>query len=145
MFSCEFCEISKNTFFTEHLWATATEDSLAHFAVPLNYEIILTSLKNKLRCYLFLVILPALRTAFSKNLNSQIIALRHSHFRNTYYLQGRFERFWKGGALYVGHHGWPKKKILSFKWSKKAKIILETKAFGEIFLSVFPNFLHLHI
>ena len=24
MFSCEFCEISKNTFFTEHLWATAS-------------------------------------------------------------------------------------------------------------------------
>ena len=23
MFSCEFCEISKNTFFTEHAWATA--------------------------------------------------------------------------------------------------------------------------
>ena len=23
MFSCEFCEISKSTFFTEHLWATA--------------------------------------------------------------------------------------------------------------------------
>ena len=23
MFSCEFCQISKNTFFTEHLWATA--------------------------------------------------------------------------------------------------------------------------
>ena len=23
MFSCEFCEISKNTFFTEHVWATA--------------------------------------------------------------------------------------------------------------------------
>ena len=23
MFSCEFCEISKNTFFTEHLWMTA--------------------------------------------------------------------------------------------------------------------------
>ena len=22
LFSCEFCEISKNTFFTEHLWAT---------------------------------------------------------------------------------------------------------------------------
>ena len=22
--SCEFCEISKNTFFTEHLWATAS-------------------------------------------------------------------------------------------------------------------------
>ena len=25
MFSCEFCEISKNTFFTEHLWTTASE------------------------------------------------------------------------------------------------------------------------
>ena len=23
--SCEFCEISKNTFFTEHLWATASK------------------------------------------------------------------------------------------------------------------------
>ena len=28
MFSCEFCEISKNTFFTEHLWATASALSL---------------------------------------------------------------------------------------------------------------------
>ena len=24
VFSCEFCEISKNTFFTEHLWAAAS-------------------------------------------------------------------------------------------------------------------------
>ena len=24
LFSCEFCEISKNTFFTEHFWATAS-------------------------------------------------------------------------------------------------------------------------
>ena len=24
VFSCEFCEISKNTFFTEHLWATSS-------------------------------------------------------------------------------------------------------------------------
>ena len=26
MFSCEFCEISKNTFFTEHVWVTAFEN-----------------------------------------------------------------------------------------------------------------------
>ena len=26
--SCEFCEISKNSFFTEHLWATASEEHL---------------------------------------------------------------------------------------------------------------------
>ena len=25
MYSCEFCEISKDTFLTEHLWATAFE------------------------------------------------------------------------------------------------------------------------
>ena len=25
LFSCEFCEIFKNTFLTEHLWATAFE------------------------------------------------------------------------------------------------------------------------
>ena len=25
VFSCEFCDISKNTFFTEHLWTTASE------------------------------------------------------------------------------------------------------------------------
>ena len=24
VFSCEFCQISRNTFFTEHLWATAS-------------------------------------------------------------------------------------------------------------------------
>ena len=26
VFSCEFCEISKNAFLTEHLWATASEN-----------------------------------------------------------------------------------------------------------------------
>ena len=25
VFSCKFCEISQNTYFTEHLWATASE------------------------------------------------------------------------------------------------------------------------
>ena len=25
MFSCQFCEISKNNVFTEHLWVTASE------------------------------------------------------------------------------------------------------------------------
>ena len=26
------------------------------------------------------------------------------------------------GGLYVDRHGWPTKKILGFRWSKKAKI-----------------------
>ena len=28
VFSCEFCEVSKSTFFTEHLWATVSEAGL---------------------------------------------------------------------------------------------------------------------
>ena len=48
----------------------------------------------------------------------------------------------KNSAFYVGHHGWPTKKILGFRWSKKTKIMLESKAFGEKFLSVFSNFPH---
>ena len=32
VFSCEFFEISKNTFFTEHVWATASE-----FSKTVNY------------------------------------------------------------------------------------------------------------
>ena len=38
MFSCEFCEISKNTFYTEHLWTTASE----HF-----YAGIIKDVKNE--------------------------------------------------------------------------------------------------
>ena len=39
----------------------------------------------------------------------------------------------KGGeeVLYVGHHGWPTKKILGFRQSKKAKITLETISFQQ--------------
>ena len=29
MFSCEFCEISKNNFFTEHFWATASASRIS--------------------------------------------------------------------------------------------------------------------
>ena len=28
VFSCEFCKISKNTSFTEHMWETASEEDL---------------------------------------------------------------------------------------------------------------------
>ena len=34
-----------------------------------------------------------------------------------------------GGALYVGHHGLPVKKILGFRYSKKPEITLETVSF----------------
>ena len=50
----------------------------------------------------------------------------------------------KRGALYVSHHGWSTMKILGFRWSKKAKLTLETKAFDETFFSIFSNFLHFY-
>ena len=31
VFFCEFCEISKSTFFTEHLWTTASETNTRFF------------------------------------------------------------------------------------------------------------------
>ena len=35
----------------------------------------------------------------------------------------------KKRALYVAHHGWPGKKIIGFRWSKKAKITLKSISF----------------
>ena len=44
----------------------------------------------------------------------------------------------KWGALCVGHHGWPTKKMLGLRWSKKAKITLETISFWEnVSISIF--------
>ena len=37
-FSCEFCEISKNTFFTEHLWATAFVFSVSKLYFSVYYK-----------------------------------------------------------------------------------------------------------
>ena len=45
-------------------------------------------------------------------------------------LRGGSRDFEKRG-LYVGHHGWPMKKFLGCRWSKKAKITLETKDFWQ--------------
>ena len=38
VFSCEFCEISKDTFFTEHLRATASKANTADAFMPLIFE-----------------------------------------------------------------------------------------------------------
>ena len=42
---------------------------------------------------------------------------------------GAYPEILKKGVLYMGHHGWPTKKILGFRWSKKVKITLETITF----------------
>ena len=52
--------------------------------------------------------------------------------------QRRIQR--KKGALYVGHHGWSKKKSLVLRWSKKAKITLDIVSFLQnIYFSIFKS------
>ena len=48
MFSCEFCEIPKNTFFTEHLWPTASERTFEICLVVVNeFWVRLQDVKNE--------------------------------------------------------------------------------------------------
>ena len=35
--TCEFCEISKNTFLTEHVWATASDFRIFSFVIILTF------------------------------------------------------------------------------------------------------------
>ena len=61
--------------------------------------------------------------------NKQVTCCSYQFFYCT--SQGRIQRFLKDGALYVGHHGWPAKKILGFRWSEKVEITLETISFWQ--------------
>ena len=57
--------------------------------------------------------------------------------------QGLIQTFWEVAALYVSHHGWATKKILGFRWSKKANITLETLSFWQnISISIFSIFIY---
>ena len=84
----------------------------------------------------------SLTKSFSQNISDLMLKILQSQLTelvvilNT--LQGWIQGFWKGVALYDCHHGWPEKKILGFRWSKKAKIMLETISFWQnISLSIF--------
>ena len=39
VFSCEFCEISKNTFLTEHVWATASDELIFPFQTTAKLQV----------------------------------------------------------------------------------------------------------
>ena len=47
------------------------------------------------------------------------------------------ENLKSGGGALCRPRGLADEENFRFRWSKKAKIMLETKAFGETFLSVF--------
>ena len=102
--------------------------SLCHFEVIICYHINLICIFSFKSAYKYLLIHSSM--------------VHQTYDKYVIWVQGWIQRFWKRGTLYVGHHGWLTKKLLSFRWSKKAKRTLETKVFGETFLSVFSNFLH---
>ena len=78
---------------------------------------------------------PTRNGLFWRGLNLKIFQGILSHLHR---IQGRIQRFLKGGTLYVGHRGWPAKKILGFRWSKKAEVTLETISFWQnISISIF--------
>ena len=146
MFSCEFCKISKNIFFTEHLRATAPEDlaclrsatllkkGLWHRCFPVNFVNFLRTpiFREHLR---WLLLLRGNIGVFCELLSQFPVRWERGQKSTPY--QGRIQRFWKG-RLCVGHHGWPAKKVLDFRWSKKAEIALKTINFWQnIYISIF--------
>ena len=52
-----------------------------------------------------------------------------------YSSQWRDPEILKRVALHFGHHGWPMKEILGFRWSKKDKITLKTLTFCAKYFS----------
>ena len=66
--SCEFCEISKNTFFTEHIWTTASIAAMEHLGhkdlVIISYVIVF--LKKNLQNNENLEIIKVFTKAFVK-------------------------------------------------------------------------------
>ena len=53
VFSCEFCEISKNTFFTEHVWATASIKSVCMSVMLHIYRNLFQNLRSTLKPFSF--------------------------------------------------------------------------------------------
>ena len=97
MFSCEFCEISKNTFFTEHFWMAASGNkslvlssscqiySLVWFALQVSswqkvyYSSDLSSMTFfKCLClrYTWIFFVSALVTSFTQYVLGKVLALR---------------------------------------------------------------------
>ena len=61
-----------------------------------------------------------------------------SVFHHEWWTGADLEVFQRGEAFCVDHHGWPAKKILGFRWSKKAEVTLETISFWQnISISIF--------
>ena len=73
-------------------------------------------------------------------------AFHQNQRKNTHRIfRGVSRDFEKRVALYDGEHGWLTKNVLGFRWSKKAKITLETIPLWKIFLSAFSNFFLFYI
>ena len=47
VFSCEFCEISRNTFFTEHVWTTASISNISGNVLLIEHDRITSGISLK--------------------------------------------------------------------------------------------------
>ena len=82
---------------------------------------------------------------YALQVNAMNLLMKRFTFHNSD--RGGSRDFEKGGReLYVCHHGWPAKKNLGFRWSKKAEVTFETISFWQnISISIFKFFPFLSI
>ena len=80
MFSCEFCKISKNTFFTKYLWTAAFKVKQLCVEVNLHFIIIITLEK----CVLNARIPVVLKYSFSSKILPSVSLFLCVRFWNTY-------------------------------------------------------------
>ena len=68
---------------------------------------------------------------FKRDFKKQMLGTSRGGYRD-------FEKGGWGGGLYIDHQGWPVKKILVFRWFKKAEVTPETISFWQnISISIF--------
>ena len=108
MFSCKFCEISKNSFSYRTPLVAASG-----VKTRVSYEIM--TMKRQLKIF-----------------RAKWRALLWVLWTVPVEILRRIQRFRKGAVLCVEHHGWPiSRKTLGFRWSKKAKITLKTISYWQ--------------
>ena len=79
--SCEFCEISKNTFFAEHLWMTASETFFFSESVTSSLNAFMNNLAYYLQGYIKFVVNQYFQWLFDfASVNFRILSIHSNIF-----------------------------------------------------------------
>ena len=76
VFSCEFCEIPKNTFFTENLWTTASR--IRNSIQKITKEILLKFFSTNVQQYIHSLNLPKFQNVLNIKLQRSVIQIQGS-------------------------------------------------------------------